>query len=61
MDDLEGIVNALHLHKGLHIVNRLTVGVFLCVLLRTMSRKSVAVGTGAMAFIPLAADILAEK
>lgn len=35
----------------------LTVGVFLCVFERTMSRKSAAVGTGAMAFSPLV-DIL---
>lgn len=32
---------------------RRTVGVFRCVLERTMSRKSAAVGTGAMAFSPL--------
>ena len=34
-----------------------TVGVFLCVLERTISRKSDALGTGAMAFSPLV-DIL---
>jgi len=36
---------------------RLTVGVFRCVLDRTMSKKSAAVGTGAIAFSPLV-DIL---
>ena len=35
-----------------------TVGVFLCVLFKTISRKSDAVGTGAMAFMPFVADIV---
>ena len=44
---------------GAHICDRhLTVGVFRCVLFRTMSRKSDAVGTGAMAFMPFVADIV---
>ena len=39
------------------IFKQLTVGVFRCVLDRTMSKKSAAVGTGAIAFRPLV-DIL---
>lgn len=39
---------------------RHTVGVFLCVLDRTMSKKSAAVGTGAIAFIPLV-DMVVER
>ena len=36
-----------------------TVGVFLCVFESTISRKSAAVGTGAMALRPFVVDILA--
>ena len=44
----------------LHTTLRPTVGVFRCVLERTMSRKSAAVGTGAIALSPLV-DILTVK
>lgn len=37
----------------------LTVGVFLCVLLRTISKKSLALGTGAIPLSPLAAMLIA--
>lgn len=53
--DLEVFVDDLEHHQLLDIemIKRHTVGVFRWVLDRTMSKKSAAVGTGAIAFNPL--------
>ena len=55
MNDLETLSVCLKATKNDH----LTVGVFRWVLDRTMSKKSAAVGTGAIAFNPLV-DIVDE-